>query len=172
MIVLDMTPLTFLAALVVGHCLNLLAEWGIHAVQHRRVLGLALDQLHRRAHHHPASELPSLWDKVMGHLVWAGMIGAMWILYLVFLAPWIAWTFIALSVALVVFDYVTHAAYVKPHSPLRRFEWFRRSRRQHALHHRVFQPGCNFGFGGPLAGMLADRVMGTFRDMDAARRPR
>ena len=65
-----------------------------------------------------------------------------------------------------IFMYYYHREYNKARSWLDRFEWFGRGRVLHNIHHGClegFDRSGNYAIGGPLTGLLVDRVFGTFR---------
>ena len=175
---LDIEPnaANFILVLVAGHFANSLCVWLVHFLQHRRILGVPFHFIHLKAHHDP--ELPRTDHVthrlyvVLGHAQWLGMVILIALLYCRFLAPWMAATLIADGVLLSAFLYYTHAEYDNPRSWLLRFEWFRRGRALHGIHHgrfESFNASRNYAFGGPLTGFLMDRLLGTYQGLPSRR---
>ena len=174
---LDIKPsaFTFAVTLVAGHFANSFWVWVVHFLQHRRILGVPFHAIHLKAHHE--RELPRtdpdthLLYVVLGHLQWLSMVSLIALAYQRFLAPWMAATLIVHGVLLSAFLYYSHAEYDNDKSWLLQFEWFRRGRVLHGIHHgrfESFDASRNYAFGGPLIGFLMDRLLGTY--MEPARR--
>ena len=159
------TVAPYAGMLVVGHILNGFMCWCIHFVQHKPLFGTRFDELHRRAHHARRGERVAPYEVALGHLLWAVGIAGGCLVYLAVLPGWIAWVWVADALALTVGLYWLHEQYTKPASVLARFPWFRRCRALHGVHHTHtgdFGAGCNYAIGGPLVGLIPDRVCRTF----------
>ena len=171
MLDIEPNPATFFVVLVAGHFANTLCVWLVHFLQHRRILGVPFHFIHLKAHHDP--ELPRTDPDthrlyvVLGHAHWLSMVILIALLYHRFLAPWMAATLIVDGLLLSGFLYYSHAEYDNAKSWLLRFEWFRRGRALHGIHHgrfESFDASRNYAFGGPLAGFLMDRLLGTYHE--------
>lgn len=156
---------SYALVLVSGHLLNSFLSYCIHYVQHQDFFGLGFHRLHQRAHH-AHSDAPSTAREIfIGYALWAIGITAGCVAYLVLLPPWIAWIWIAEAMALTLFLYWIHDEYANSSSVLLRFRWFRRCRALHGIHHAPcgrFSSGTNYAIGGPVLGLLPDRVFSTF----------
>ncbi len=176
MLHIEFTAPNFAAVLVAGHLVNTFIAWCIHYLQHQRILGVDFYRVHLAAHHERdryRSDRRQYMLDVLGHTVWTLMIGFGCLLYFVVLTPWVAWTFVAECALLAACTYYYHHEYDNPRSWLTRFAWFRRCRAWHAIHHGRFEDfsrSRNYAIGGPVTGLLMDRLLGTFRDGDATRR--
>ena len=159
-----------------SHLSNLFVSWFIHFLQHRTVFGIPLYQIHLRGHHEIQRSKRTLRDYLnisIGHCLWLLMIlGTLTTYYLLF-PTWIAVTFIADALFVTMFAYYVHREYDKSSSWLSRFEWFRRCRALHRVHHSYFGEAFfkskNYAFGGPLAGNFMDYLLGTFEGQESSK---
>ena len=179
MLNIELTALTFPIVFIVAHVTNLFLSWTVHFLQHQKVFGMPFYKVHLKAHHtmdrRRLTPVHYLYLSI-GYVLWAAMILAGCMAYYLLFAPWIALTFIGDSLLVLVFAYYVHREYDRADSRLDRFEWFRQGRALHKIHHSYFgdefAKSKNYAFGGPLAGNLIDRVMGTYACPDNLQRKR
>ena len=167
---IELNPVTFVVVLVACHFGNIFFAWLLHFMQHRRVCGLPLDVIHFKAHHDRmlARTDPRTFRRymVLGHAVSLSMIGLLFLLYVWIFTPWVAVTLIVHGMLMGGFLYYSHREYHKRRSWLCRFQWFRRGRTLHRIHHgrsENFARSGNYGIGEPVTGQLMDVVLGTIR---------
>ena len=167
---IDFSPASFLAFLGVIHVVNLLLTWLTHFLQHQTILGIPLYRIHLKAHHEIDRRRLTARDHLRmaaGYGLWSTLVVAGATLQCLFLPTWMAVTFVADAALIILFAYVVHREYDRPFSRLDRFEWFRRGRALHKIHHTYFgeefSRSRNYAFGGPFAGNFTDYLMGTFQ---------
>ena len=159
--------LQLLAVAILGHVLNTFVSYLIHLVQHHRIFGLPLYRFHQRAHHNSRDSPPTSADAVVGRLVWSAGVAIAVVVYSLVLPPWIAWIWVVEGLVLSAWLLWIHREYDNPSSWFLRFAWFRHCRDRHGVHHapsRDFTSNGNFAIGGPVLGMVPDRLFGTYAD--------
>ena len=171
LLTIELTALTFPIVFISAHVTNLFLSWLVHFLQHQKIFGIPFYKVHLKAHHtidkrHRLTPAHYLYMSI-GYVLWAAAIilGSCMAYYL-FFTPWVALTFIGDSLLVLAFAYYVHREYDRADSWLKRFEWFRQGRALHQIHHSYFgdefAKSKIYAFGGPLAGNLIDRVLGTY----------
>lgn len=173
---IPLTAFNLAGVLVAAHVVNVFLSWLIHFVQHQRVWGFDLYRIHLEGHHSlekyaRTPELRRFWA-TLSHALWAVLTLLFWMGYYLAFTEWVAFAFIAESVVLMVVVYYLHEEYDNTASWLHRFAWFTRARALHEVHHSHrgdFARSVNYAIGGPLMGLLPDRVLSTFQEVSDAR---
>jgi sterol desaturase/sphingolipid hydroxylase (fatty acid hydroxylase superfamily) len=149
-----------LADVALGWSISVLSEWSLHALAHvAHPLNFihSIHELHHRRYRGSNAVQPPPYTGDYGAIAFGPCILLLWsVLYVSTRSTTIVAT---TATFLFVSDYL-HTQFHVQGSWLEGWDWFRRKRREHMLHHR--RPRKNMSLGG--LSTLVDRMLGTFLD--------
>ena len=175
---MEFNALTFLLVLAIAYPAALFGSWGIHFVQHQKILNIPLYFPHWRDHHletddpdewrkrRGSSAHVKLWVTIAGHSMWFLLAFCVVLLHFVVFTPWIATTLSTVGLATGAWHWYLHQMSHRASGDcwLARFPWFQRELEFHRVHHltsRDFANARNYAFGDPFSKHVIDYLFGT-----------
>ena len=172
MISFEFNVFNFLLVLIVAHLVNLFAIWSVHFLLHQKIFAIPFWHIHFNSHHRQGKivDAKSLYWAIAEHSLWGILAVTYYVAYYVIFDNWIAWTFIIEGLVSISFTYYLHFEYDRRDSWLNRYDWFKRDRKLHYIHHGYYPKSTtwsskNYAFGGPITAHLMDRLFGTFQPL-------